>query len=128
MKYILKKDLPWAKKGTEWELDYKIDGDFYIMLEVTETTTRHSHEWAYSWEDTSDWFAPIDTRWEPGYEMHYFFSTSNFKIMGDTWDGTAGDKWLYESGNCFKSRADAETARTAIKSTLAKLRDDKEIE
>lgn len=63
MKYILKKDLPFAKAGTEWKIiePYNNPEGEYRLVDINNATTCEIWTWFLGWGDPreSEWFEII---------------------------------------------------------------------
>jgi hypothetical protein len=62
-----------------------------------------------------------ETRWKPKIGETYFyinFFYSRLEVAEDRWDDLEPDLILYQSGNCFKTRKEAEAKLKVIKKLL----------
>lgn len=60
----------------------------------------------------------MSERWKPECGETYYYITSMGVVSGYVWRGTSLDRLYYESGNCFKTEAKAQTTAEKIKSLL----------
>jgi hypothetical protein len=62
---------------------------------------------------------PIEPpRWKPANRESYFLILGDGDIKSFQWHGTSLDQEIWNFGNCFRSRKDAERARDALKELL----------
>ncbi len=56
-------------------------------------------------------------RWKPEYNETYYVVVSQEDITDYIWDGGYFDKWSYLTGNCFKTKEEAEEYKKQIEYT-----------
>jgi hypothetical protein len=111
--YILKKDLPWAKANSIWEMDRSgrlrctsiPGGDGWV--------TRLS--WGSSWGPFSDWFDQTIYRFKPGMDEIYWLVSDTGEVITSSWDDHTVDRKRLETGNCFESLRQAQDAADGLK-------------
>lgn len=115
MKYKLLKDTPTVKAGMIGELKMafneegyvfkKQDGEiFFFMKNVVESQP--------------DWFEPVIDRWR-AFENSDFYVVNNYlDVVNFTEEKSHGDNRLFDAGNYFKKRDQAEEASRRIKKVL----------
>ena len=47
-------------------------------------------------------------RWKPKYRDTYYYVDNLMIVDDDEWDEASVDEWRYITGNCFKTREEAE--------------------
>lgn len=109
--YILKRDLPWAKAGTEW-----VEFPEYFRL----SDNSGAHPWLMKSEMhfgfERDWFEEKKSeRWRPNRVP--FFIVNGYGLV-QRMDENAGPRLLYEFGNCFRTKEQAEEAARRVKECL----------
>lgn len=60
---------------------------------------------------------PLSKRWKPEYNETYYVVVSQEDITDYIWDGGYFDKWSYLTGNCFKTKEEAEEHKKQIEYT-----------
>ena len=56
-------------------------------------------------------------RWKPACKMGYYCIDGYGDLLRDLWYGTEYDKWQYLTGNCFKTKKEAEEYKKQIEYT-----------
>lgn len=117
--YILKRDLPWAKAGTEWE-KIKFDG---VLRWRMAGTCSSKDTWLYDYlVNDADWFEEKKPeRWKPKLLQEYYYVSGSCHPLLDVW---YHDNGRYEAGNCFQNREQAEEAAKRVKECLLKFQDE----
>ena len=62
----------------------------------------------------------LPKRWKPEYRELYYYVNSAGIVMNSIWFNSDGDTLLYEFGNCYRTKKEAEAARDKIKEMLNK--------
>lgn len=117
MKWILKKDLPWASAGQIVSADSTSIGRFHAFSIYDEDNKKLG---AVTMTDNQfyDWFEKVDERWKPEeYEVYYFVGTE-CDIGYLKWEKYVADEDRYKVGNCFKTKEAAQRAAEEIKALL----------
>mgnify|MGYP001358279177 CR=1 FL=1 len=60
----------------------------------------------------------VKVKWEPKIDKRYYWINKHLEIDWYTWEGDRCDRKLLESGNCFKTKEDAEEKLEKIKEVL----------
>ena len=60
-------------------------------------------------------------RWKPKYNDEYFFVECDGKVKDANWDDCEFDQRCFATGNCFKTKEEAEYAAEKIKALLLSL-------
>lgn len=66
----------------------------------------------------------LPKKWKPEYKERYYYISSIGTVMDNIWFNPDGDTLLYEFGNCFKTKDEAEAMRDKIKKILKQMNDD----
>ena len=69
----------------------------------------------------------MSKRWKPKFDEAYYCIFANGNIDKTVWKNIPTDKSLFERGNCFKTKAEAEAAAEKVKALLLSLHDKSEI-
>lgn len=125
-KYKLLKDLPWAEAG----IQVQILGDEEKGWFIKEANDEFGS--AYVWTGDcdpreSDFFTPVeDEMWRPEdkSDVFYYIRTEGDVGFHHWHDNDEYDQNLFDIGNYFRTKADAELAKDEIKKLLTKLRDE----
>ena len=59
-------------------------------------------------------------RWKPKHGDYYYFINYKGMAMRSTWVNSVNEDAMYEFGNCFKTKEEAEVAKYKIKEILNK--------
>lgn len=65
-----------------------------------------------------------EKRWKPEYGDTYWYVSELVEVEGTTWEDDGIDPVFYESGNCFKTEAEAEAAAEKVKSLMLSLHEE----
>ena len=65
------------------------------------------------------------TRWEPELFEAYWYVYNFVRVSTSLWMNDRGDNRLYDTGNCFKTKEQAEMALEKIKQVLMGVHDEK---
>ena len=57
-------------------------------------------------------------RWKPKYDENYYFINYRGMVMRNTWVNSVNEDIIYEFGNCFRTKKEAEATRDKIKELL----------
>ena len=57
-------------------------------------------------------------RWKPKYYENYYFINYKGMVMRSTWVNSVNEDIMYEFGNCFRTKKEAEATRDKIKELL----------
>ena len=57
-------------------------------------------------------------RWKPKYGDYYYFINYKGMAMRSTWFNSVNEYTMYEFGNCFRTKEEAEAARDRIRNLL----------
>ncbi len=57
-------------------------------------------------------------KWKPKYDENYYFINYKGMAMRNTWFNSVNEDTMFNFGNCFKTREEAEEARDKIKELL----------
>lgn len=118
MKYFLKKDLPRSKAGTEvHRQDRAKNGDFMVTSTCTEGTILTQ----IPQSEYAEWIEERSEIWIPKISEEYYFVDSQFSVQETVWLDWLSDRVIYEKGNCFQTREEAEILASML-STLARNR------
>lgn len=63
-------------------------------------------------------------RWKPEYKERYYYVNSIGIVRDNIWCNLDDDTSLYEFGNCFKTKDEAEAMKDKIKEILKQMNDD----
>lgn len=123
-KYKLVKDLPFQKADdTEWELVgegiYINDQKVCLFKAIGEDTNL---PWEMSWGDplTSGFFEEVKAkRWRGKKNETYYFVRYGFSVVKTYDEYSSVDDLMWEDGNYFRTKDQAEEAAKRIKKLLA---------
>lgn len=79
---------------------------FYSLID------NHHMRWDAEKKELVEW------RWKPKMGDIYFYLGNFIDVRDTEWMNTNGDKMLYEAGNCFRTREEAETMVEKFKKLL----------
>lgn len=110
-------------------LRHKLSKDGHKVMAVTDGLVAMSysddHENLMAWYSDSQMKAAFDLpkeKWRPEEGKEYYYMLSNGKISNDIYAGDDMD-WsvkLYEMGNCFRTREEAEAKAEEVRGLLGK--------
>ena len=105
-KYILKKDTPFYKKGTEFCEDWFHKG---VLLNDDCNVVANLNEL----DNPDEWFEKVEesSAWKPKFDEMYYFLTNTGKVGADPWCNDELDEYRYSIGECFKTEKAAEAWR-----------------
>lgn len=113
-RYKLLKDLPTFKAGDMFYMSQRGDlihdgGDVGVKVYAWQTLEKFPNV-------LTDWFEKIQEEadsihWKPKENDGYLFIDLAGDIEYEYWDNDSIDIWRYESGNIYRTRAEAECAR-----------------
>lgn len=63
----------------------------------------------------------LPKKWKPEYKERYYYVNSVGIVMNCIWFNLDGDTLLYEFGNCFKTKDEAEAMKDKIKEILKQM-------
>lgn len=66
----------------------------------------------------------LPKRWKPKYKERYYYVNSIGIVRDNIWCNLDDDTSLYEFGNCFKTKDEAEAMKDKIKEILKQMNDD----
>lgn len=113
MKYLLKKDLPKVKAGTEFEYKHNIfTGSYWVEL-VKWDTIGWILDFINGFGIDNDFFEPIKESkvWKPDNWDGYFYLESEWIIETFWWEDNSIDNNHYDFWNVYKTEAEAIKAR-----------------
>ena len=104
-KYVLKKDTPFYKKGTEFCEDWFRKG---VLLDDYSSVVANLNEL----DNPDEWFEEVKSGWwKPKFDEMYYFLTNTGKVGADPWCNDELDEYRYSIGECFKTEKAAEAWR-----------------
>ena len=117
-KYKLLKDLPTAKAGSIFEVRngglYDPDTNHFVYNLITLKKFGTFDEWFEEIEESK--------AWKPEERGEYYYINYSGSAFLDIYDSGELDSCLFEIGNCFKTKEDAEKAIEKLKA-LRRLRE-----
>lgn len=117
MKYICKKDLPFAKRGEEVEIrgnDNCRDGSTWIWI-----NERIGYRWSNDWSaKLEEWFDPKRWRAEK-FGMYWYVDARGF-VDSEQENHDMQDDSMWRTGNYFQTKEQAEKARLLVIEALKK--------
>ena len=116
-KYILKKDTPFYKKGTEFCEDWFLKG---ALLDDYCSVVANLNEL----DNPDEWFEEVKSGWwKPKFDEKYYFVDGSGKVDAEPWLNDELDDIRYSMGNVFKTKEAAERWRDYLKA-IATVRQD----
>ena len=104
-KYVLKKDTPFYKKGTEFCEDWFHKG---VLLDDYCSVVANLNEL----DNPDEWFEEVKSGWwKPKHKEKYYFVDGSGKVCVEPWLDDELDEYRYSVGECFKTEKAAEAWR-----------------
>ena len=122
-RYKLKKNTPAFKAGTECYIE---EAGHMVPCRGISYTIVHKDQLEKNPNILTDWFEEVDesTRWKPEKFQKYYYVEDNSFVYDDTWSNVSSiDDGMFEIGNCFQTKEEAERVVEYLKA-LAVVRGD----